>query len=247
MMRLSGKQRRVLVDFLLSKIPAGDAISALETMLSLSEVPQTAQIRRRPDPFSFALSIVQHCEAYGDGPAGTALDLLLGAVSETFGGEAPEEVKRLSEALLEDRAGAASGIAAPAPGAEVFLCYNSRDRESVTAIASALSPKSDGLWMDVSRLQGGDVFVEKIAAEIARVRCALVLCGRHGIGRWQQLEVRALLRAHAERATRIVPVVLADAPPGPVAWPDFLRDFHEVDLRSSYQEGIRALVALCAL
>lgn len=241
MMKLSGRQRRVLVAFLLSKVPSADAVAGLESMLSVSEIPNTSQIRRRADPFGFALSIVEHCEAYGEGPAGSALEQLLSAVEEVFGGTVPDEVRRLSAALLEAPRPRPAVAAEGTPQADVFICYNSQDHVAVTEIASALEQDGTRVWTDRSALRGGDVYAEAIAAAIATAKFGVVCCGKHGLGRWQALEIRALLRAHAERGTRIVPVVLADAPPGAVSWTDMLNDFHFIDLRTKTQERLQAL------
>lgn len=233
-MRLTGAQRKLLVDTIVERLPEGDALRELENLLALSEIPRRMRIRRPQDPVSFALAIVQHCEAYGSDSRGDAVEALLTVVVKELGGWTPEEVERLSRAIAPQTVPAPAAVGAGLPTTQaakhVFVSFNSRERALVCSLVEKLAENRVNVWLDQLRLSAGTPFASSIDRAIETAVAALVVIGASGMGPWQELETRALLRHHVERKLTLCPVVLAGAPDRP-PWPGFLNDLQITDLR----------------
>ena len=117
---------------------------------------------------------------------------------------------------------------------DVFLSYNSRDREIVERIASRLKRAGLKPWLDRwSLTPGGDWQRELGAGLDASVACA-VFVGAHDLGAWELQEVAvAIDRAAKQQGFRVFPVLLPDVdePFEPNRLPPFLRARTWVDLR----------------
>lgn len=124
--------------------------------------------------------------------------------------------------------------------ADVFLCHNNRDKPRVLEIARALEAQGIRPWLDRDQINAGDPFVRELDRAIATVPSAAVFVGSHGIGRWQEIEIRALLRHSVVRKLRLIPCILEDVVGDP-PWPDFLLDVHHVDFRTAHAEPLREL------
>jgi hypothetical protein len=109
---------------------------------------------------------------------------------------------------------------------DVFLSYNSQDRDDVEKIAVYLADRA-GLepWFDMWSQVTGEPFVDNIYHGLASTNCCAVCVGRGGTGPWQTKEVYAALQRHSTReGFRIIPVLL----PGVSTVPDldrFLSEF----------------------
>jgi DNA-directed RNA polymerase subunit RPC12/RpoP len=115
---------------------------------------------------------------------------------------------------------------------DVFLSYNSKDRDAVREIAGRL--RSGGLlpWFDTIDLPPGERWQGELERQIGRARCGAVFLGPHGLGPWQTMEQQALIEEHTRRAGfRLVPVLLAGTPAG-AELSRFLGQWHAVDFRA---------------
>lgn len=124
---------------------------------------------------------------------------------------------------------------------DVFLSYHSRDRPAVVAIADRLRAAGVLPWIDQSALEAGDRWHEVLEQRIRGARAGAVLIGPHGTGRWQQMEVQALINESAQRPLRIIPVFLPGTPPD-AKLPVFLGQWHAADLRDDNPEGFARLL-----
>ncbi|WP_203726078.1 TIR domain-containing protein [Paractinoplanes durhamensis] len=97
---------------------------------------------------------------------------------------------------------------------DVFLSYNSADREVVGAVAERLRAAGVLAWIDQAGFAAGDRWRDLLEEQIARVRAGAVFLGPHGLGRWQKLEEQALIDESTRRGLRIIPVLLPGLPLG---------------------------------
>jgi hypothetical protein len=91
---------------------------------------------------------------------------------------------------------------------DVFVCYNSADREAVRAICSSLIDHDITPWLDEWDLHPGDVWTDELDNQILKCKAAAVFLGVGGFGKWQRPECAALLSQFSKRGIRIVPVLL---------------------------------------
>jgi TIR domain len=125
---------------------------------------------------------------------------------------------------------------------DVFMCYNSDDKEIVGAINAQLRQRGVNTWFDEEQLQPGRSWQEELEKEIATIDGAAVFAGKSGLGPWQAREVRVFLDEFARRACPVIPVLLPKAPRVPDL-PIFLRQLTWVDLRSDYDRNLERLIA----
>ncbi|MBZ5622639.1 MAG: TIR domain-containing protein [Acidobacteriia bacterium] len=124
---------------------------------------------------------------------------------------------------------------------DVFLCYNSRDKDEVLKISAGLIEKKVRPWLDVAALRAGDVWMESIAKVIAMVKCAVVFIGPSQAGRFEEVEIRALLRQCVDGGVRVIPAILPETE-GEPQWSIFLRDFQRVDFRVAQPDPMSELL-----
>jgi hypothetical protein len=135
----------------------------------------------------------------------------------------------------------------PAPGAaidpaeqggpfDVFVSYNSRDRDRVLEVASGLRARELRVWIDQWELVPGRPWQEALEEIITTVATAAIMIGPDGMGSWEEPEMRACLDQAANRGMPILPVLL----PGTSTKPKlslFLSGFTWVDLRKGISEA----------
>lgn len=128
---------------------------------------------------------------------------------------------------------------------QVFLSYNSSDDSLVEELAAELRLKGVQLWMDKRSVVPGQPSQQAIENALNASGVCVVAVGRHGLGPWQEREIRAAINlrvAHPE-AHRIIPVLLPGSR-GPQDLPLFLREYSWVDLGIGVRpEGIALLMA----
>lgn len=100
---------------------------------------------------------------------------------------------------------------------DVFLSYNSEDREAVEKIAVHLEDRSGlKVWLDKWRLIAGEPWLQNLESGLTSVMTCAVFVGQSGEGPWQQREVAAALDRQVQRPDfRVIPVLLPDAPEAP--------------------------------
>ena len=125
---------------------------------------------------------------------------------------------------------------------DVFLSYNSQDKDVVRRLATALQDRGLDVWLDEEQLVPGRPWQEALEEIIQSTKAAAVLIGGSGISPWHDREMRALLSAFVDRRLPVIPTLLpgaADTPDLPV----FLAQLTWVDLRMGLRkEGLDRLV-----
>jgi len=119
---------------------------------------------------------------------------------------------------------------------DVFLSYNSKDRDQVIQVASGLRDRGLRVWIDQWELVPGRPWQEALEEIITSVATAAIMIGPDGIGSWEEPEMRACLDQSANRDMPILPVLL----PGTSTKPKlslFLSGFTWVDLRKGISEA----------
>lgn len=91
---------------------------------------------------------------------------------------------------------------------EIFVTYNSDDVDAVADVSAALEDAGHRVWLDTDQVLPGCRFQLRIDAAIRAARVGLVMLGTTGLGRWQELEVSALMEQAVHRDLRVVPVLL---------------------------------------
>ncbi len=169
--------------------------------------------------------------------AATILLTILLAGGATLQGARRSARPALSRVAAPAPPDAAAGEA-PAPVAEpfdVFVSYNGQERDAVLQLGEHLRQRRLRVWLDVWELAPGRPWQEGIEQAIATVRSALIIFGEHGVGPWEEPELRACLEQCVARRMPVIPVLLPGAPARPVL-PLFLRSFTWVDLRGGLSE-----------
>jgi tetratricopeptide (TPR) repeat protein len=128
------------------------------------------------------------------------------------------------------------------PVYDIFLSYNSQDREAVQEVHEALKHRSLRPWIDFEAVIPGRVWQKEAGKGIKVCRAAAVFLGPSGIGPWEDLEMWSLLTRAAKEGIPLIPVFLPGAPMKPEL-PPLVENFSWVDLRSGIDEnGIDRLI-----
>jgi len=131
---------------------------------------------------------------------------------------------------------------------DVFLSYNSRDREIVERIAERLKRSGLEPWLDKWSQTPGGEWQEELGRGIEASRACAVFVGPSDLGAWGLQELAfALDRSARERDFRVFPVLLPGVrePFDPTLLPHFLRTRTWVDYRRGHSSE-RALQDLIA-
>jgi WD40 repeat protein len=123
---------------------------------------------------------------------------------------------------------------------DVFLCYNSADRERVKAIGEQLKERGILPWLDIWEIRPGTRWQPELAKQIKSVKSAAVFIGPRGRGPWQDVEVETLLTQLVKRKCPIIPVIL-EGRQGQPQLPPFLSLLHLVDMRQPDPDPFRQL------
>ncbi|GAK56069.1 hypothetical protein Despr_1156 [Candidatus Vecturithrix granuli] len=115
---------------------------------------------------------------------------------------------------------------------DVFLLYNSLDRQEVQAIAEQLMQHGVLPWLDITELRPGMRWRDAIKEAIMHVKSIAVCTGRGGIDLWQNKEMHSLLQQFIEQNRPVIPVILKtceEVPKLPLSladrrWVDFRKD-----------------------
>jgi formylglycine-generating enzyme required for sulfatase activity len=122
------------------------------------------------------------------------------------------------------------------PQYDLFLSYNSLDRDEVQGIRQQLGtlPQALTAFLDRESLTLGKRWFEEIESALSNSRAIAVFYGPHGLGRWQNLEMILALDLQAKPNTEIlvIPVLLPGADLNKA--PRFLLLNSYLDLRSGH-------------
>jgi GTPase SAR1 family protein len=124
---------------------------------------------------------------------------------------------------------------------DVFLCYNSKDREHVKAIGERLKERGILPWLDIWEIRPGTQWQKELQKRLKSIRSAAVFIGPTGPGPWQNLEMELLLQQIAKRNRPLIPVILAGRKGNP-RLPAFFGLWHAVDMREPDPDPLDQLV-----
>ena len=122
----------------------------------------------------------------------------------------------------------------------VFLAHNSADKPQVRAIAKELKRRKLKPWLDEEQIPPGRLFQEEIQKAIPQIQSAAICIGTKGLGKWQIIELQAIISQFIDKGSPVIPILL----PGVDRIPDnllFLQQFNWVrfekidDAASLYQ------------
>ena len=106
----------------------------------------------------------------------------------------------------------------------VFLAHNSVDKPQVRAIAKELRKRGLNPWLDEEKIAPGQLFQDAIQKAIPQIKSAVICIGTEGLGKWEVLELQALISQFVNKGSPVIPVLL----PGVDRIPDnlpFLQQF----------------------
>jgi GTPase SAR1 family protein len=95
---------------------------------------------------------------------------------------------------------------------DVFLCYNRADKPLVNATAQSLRRRGILPWLDERDLAPSTAYIKELEKVIKSLPAAAIFLGSRGIGRFQSMEIEAIIAQRNDRYIRIIPVFLPDAP-----------------------------------
>ncbi|BAZ36747.1 GUN4 domain-containing protein (plasmid) [Calothrix sp. NIES-4101] len=96
------------------------------------------------------------------------------------------------------------------PEFDVFLAHNSIDKPFVKYIAQRLRRSRLKPWLDEEAILPGQIIQEEIQKVILRIQSAAIFIGKHGLGRWQKVELRSFYTQCIEKGIIVIPVLLPD-------------------------------------
>jgi energy-coupling factor transporter ATP-binding protein EcfA2 len=130
---------------------------------------------------------------------------------------------------------------------DVFLSYNSRDREQVENIARRLNEQGLKVFLDRWYLTPGKSWQKELERILAECGAVAVCLGPHGMGRWQHSEMELAIDRHVrDEKFSVIPVLLpgGDPPLGFLSlttWVDFRPSFHHAEPLMLLALAIRGL------
>ncbi len=128
-----------------------------------------------------------------------------------------------------------------APGLQVFLCHNSRDKAEVKAIAERLRQRGLRPWLDEWEIRPGEPLQRTLDEQIRRADTAAVFVGERGFGPWQREEAEGFLYQFVDRGCPVIPVILESCRQPPEL-PIFLSNRKWVDFRRRTPDPLEALI-----
>lgn len=118
-----------------------------------------------------------------------------------------------------------------APEYDVFISYNSEDREPVRQITGKLGQLGVKCWFDVEQPPDQAGFRKWLEGALERSGAVAVFCGPSGVGKYQEAEVDVAIDQQLRDQRRVVPVLLPGAP-DPQELSPFLRRNTVVEFRA---------------
>ncbi len=125
---------------------------------------------------------------------------------------------------------------------DVFLSYNSKDRQAVRCLGRALKKRELTVWLDEWELPPGCLWQNALEDIIANCKSAAVCVGENGVGPWEEPEMLALIRRFVNEKKKtgitlpVIPVLLPKAPQS-IKLPVFLEGFTWVDLSKGLKKA----------
>ena len=125
---------------------------------------------------------------------------------------------------------------------DVFVSYNSDDREWAEQFAIELRELGVRVWFDQWELRAGQTWIDELETAIQESASVSILIGQSGLGPWEQVELRQALINLVQHKRPVIPVIL----PGVEHFelPAFLRQCQYLDYndRQIYLRRMEKLV-----
>lgn len=93
---------------------------------------------------------------------------------------------------------------------DVFLAHNSLDKPQVRAIANKLREQGLKPWLDEEQIAAGELFQAAIQSAFPEIKAAAIFIGLTGLGKWQAIELQALISQFVNRGSPVIPVLLPE-------------------------------------
>lgn len=111
---------------------------------------------------------------------------------------------------------------------DIFLAYNSKDRDEVKELYRVLNNRGIDVWFDNDEVRPGHLFQEEIEKVLPHTRAFGICIGSSGIGPWERLEVRTAIRQFVNRNAPVIPILFPSASSNSL--PPFLEQFRAVKI-----------------
>ena len=128
---------------------------------------------------------------------------------------------------------------------DVFLSFRNEDRKIVSRIAENFAREDIKVWFDEWVLVPGSLWQEELKKGVANSSAIAVFIGRGGLGKWQEQELKSLMKAGMEGTpNRVIPILLPEAQQE--SMPDFLQNFLAIQLteRLDFSEIKRLITSI---
>lgn len=125
---------------------------------------------------------------------------------------------------------------------DVYICYDSSDREEVEVIAEQLKAQGLKPWLDVWEIRPGEAWQSTLEKQLSHIRSAAVFLGKKGIGPWQNNEVRAILREFVEQNRPVIPILLPECDQINPELPAFLKNRTWIDFQQKDLDPLQMLI-----
>ncbi|MEO0407395.1 MAG: TIR domain-containing protein [Cyanobacteria bacterium P01_A01_bin.135] len=119
---------------------------------------------------------------------------------------------------------------------DVFLAHNSNDKPLIRQLRDHLQAEGIQTWLDEDNILPGRQFQDEVQNAIRQIKSAAICIGQSGLGRWQDLELKAFISECVERGVPVIPVLLPGVSAIPTSLP-FLKQFQGVTFQSSIDEA----------
>jgi hypothetical protein len=124
---------------------------------------------------------------------------------------------------------------------DVFLCHNSKDKDSIRELNTRLKDQCIKTWLDEEQLRPGIPWQDELETQIQAINTVVMAVGSSGTGPWQDVEIRAFLGEFVRRGCPVIPLLLPDCKTIPKL-PLFLNQFTWVDLRKPKPDPFKLLL-----
>ncbi|MGD2085055.1 MAG: TIR domain-containing protein [Candidatus Aminicenantes bacterium] len=166
---------------------------------------------------------------------------LFDLLEEKFGNPDLLEKVREMEEEAEEKKDEAVGITTSKAKAhigefDVFLAHNSKDKDQVIKLSERLKAHGLNPWLDIEQIPPGRWFQDIISQDIQKVKSAAIIIGKHGIGKWENLELRAFISRCVDEDIPVIPILL----PGVSKLPSnlsFLRELNWVKFKEKIEDS----------
>lgn len=122
-----------------------------------------------------------------------------------------------------------------------FISYARADYEEAVHMERLLRLLGCEVWMDLTRMRGGETFVNEIYSNIAQSDFFVVLLTKNTTAsRWVNAEILfAVQKNIAGNSLKIIPIIVSDCEP-----PDMLKSYNIIDLRTNRLLGLSSIAKI---